>query len=765
MYPEDLAASSPEASNVNTALEPTPAVTAAEPLLEEGSSEVSGIPPEPTEISDVMSGMPDVPGIPIGQLSRGQVVKVTDAEVMVDIGLKSEGAIPRAEFLTDDGLLTVQPGDEVDVIIEDYDEQEGTFTVSHRKAAVIRAWEELERASRENTNVKGRVLERTKGGLTVSVGGVRAFLPASQADLRPLRNPDSLVGQEIECKVIKLNQARSNVVVSRKATLEEEAARRKAELAGTLVEGAETTGVVKNLTTYGAFVDLGGMDGLLHVTDLAWGRVGHPSEVVKVGQELRVKILKFDPEKGRISLGLKQLLPDPWERVLATYKPGNHLKGRVVSLTDYGAFCEIEPGVEGLIHVSEMTWSRHHKHPSKFVKVDDQVEVSVLEVNSAQRRISLSLRQTLGDPWTTLAERLAPGAVVEGRVRNLTDYGAFVEVEDGVEGLIHVSDLSWTKNVKHPSEVLKKGQKVRAAVVSIDPKQRRISLGLKQLQPDAWETFFDETPVGTILPGKVVRLAQFGGFVELREGIEGLCHVSEMGEDHGRSGKDPLKIGAELPFRVIRVSREERRVGLSLKQVDERPDEPPAKPRASAADSKAGAAAAEAPVAPASTTMGEKMAQAIRAAARVSAARRTTTPVGPASGEVAPASLSGQQAEAAQAHVKPAPVSAESGAAQTAAPDEDAEPGIERESPVAQYSATTEASLGSGTNSYAGTHAGPEPAVQESPQNGAAEPEEGRESGLTTSIFHGQQSSLTAGGEDLPAETGVHENPPAEAQS
>jgi len=606
MYPEDQAGPAPEA---NGGLE-SPTVTAAEPVAE------SQAPAESAEISEMLTAMPEVSGIPVGQLTKGTVVKVTASEVMVDIGLKSEGAIPQDEFLTEDGQFRVERGDVVDVIIEDYDEQEGTFTVSHRKAAVQRAWEDLGRASRENANVKGRVLERTKGGLTVTVGGVRAFLPASQASIRPLRNPDSLIGEEIECKVIKLNQARNNVVVSRKAALEEEANRRKAELAGRLVEGAEITGQVKNLTSYGAFVDLGGMDGLLHVTDLAWGRVGHPSEVLTVGQEVRVKVLKYDPQKERISLGLKQLLPDPWERVVTTYRPGDLLKGRVVSLTDYGAFCEIEPGVEGLIHVSEMTWSRHHKHPSKFVKVGDHVEVSVIEVNSVQRRISLSLRQTLGDPWTTLAERIAPGAVVEGRVRNLTDYGAFVEIEDGVEGLIHISDLSWTKNVKHPSEVLKKGQKIRAAVVGIDPKQRRISLGLKQLEPDVWQAFFDETPLGMVLLGKVVRLAQFGAFVELKEGIEGLCHISEMGQEHARNGKNPLKVGAELPFRVIKVNREERKVGLSLKGVEE--SGASEKPKAAASASRGSTAPLENPE---PTTMGEKMAQAIRAA-RVSAGRR-----------------------------------------------------------------------------------------------------------------------------------------------
>jgi small subunit ribosomal protein S1 len=567
--------------------------------------------PESMETADLMTGMPEVSGIVPGRVSQGQVVKVTDAEVIVDIGLKSEGAIPRAEFLNEAGELTVQTGDLVDFLIEDYDEEQGTFTVSHRKAAEIRSWENLERASHDQSNVTGHVIERSKGGLTVSIGGVRAFLPASQADIRPLRNLDSLIGQDVELKIIKLNRARANAVVSRKAALEEELKRRKAELDAVLEEGTDLMGLVKNLTSYGAFVDLGGMDGLLHVTDLAWGRVGHPSEVVQVGQEVRVKVLKYDRENGRISLGMKQLLPDPWEQVVKTYHPGDRLRGRVVSLTDYGAFCEIEPGIEGLIHVSEMTWSRRLKHPSKFVKVGEIVDVSVLEVSSQQRRISLSLRESLGDPWSSIDERLAQGSIIEGRVRNITDYGAFVEIEDGVEGLIHISDLSWNRNVKHPSEVVKKGQKIRVQVLSIDAKQRRISLGLKQLEPDAWQTFFDETPVGAVLTGKVARLAQFGAFVELREGIEGLCHVSEMGEEHGRGGKDPLKPGMELPFKVIKVSREERKVGLSLKDLEEH----------SPVEEVAAAKHVPEPAAPVSTTMGEKMAQAIRAAAVASAAR------------------------------------------------------------------------------------------------------------------------------------------------
>jgi small subunit ribosomal protein S1 len=526
--------------------------------------------PEPVdaEIGELLAGIEESSGIAPGQVVKGTVLKVTDEEVFVDIGLKSEGAIPRREFVSGDGDLNIKTGDVVDVWVEEYDEVEGTFTVSHQKAAHWRAWDNLDQAFQEQKNVCGQVMERTKGGLTVEIGGIRAFLPGSQSDLRPVRDLDSLVGQKIACRVIKLNKSRNNVVVSRKLALEEEASQRKAELLQQLAEGNVLTGRVKNLTSYGAFVDLGGIDGLLHVTDLSWGRVGHPGEVIKVGQELRVKVLKYDAEKGRVSLGLKQLHPDPWERAASTYPPGDRITGRVVSLADYGAFVELEPGVEGLIHVSEMSWSKRLKHPSKILKVGDRVEVVVLDVNTGQRRISLSLKQTSSDPWSTLAERLAVGATVEGRVRNITDFGAFVEIEEGVDALIHVSDLSWSKNVRHASEVLKKGQKVEGVILSLDPGHRRISMGIKQLEPDAWGELFSQTKVGDILHGKIVRMAQFGAFVELRKGIEGLCHISEIDENQRGKGPDRVQVGKEFDFRVVRLNPAEKRIGLSLKSVE-----------------------------------------------------------------------------------------------------------------------------------------------------------------------------------------------------
>ena len=534
--------------------------------------------------TNLFATMDQLPSITPGQLLRCEVLKVTEGEVVVDVGLKSEAAMPLAEFMKD-GKVCVARGDTVDLLVESYDEEEGAVKLSYQKAAVLRAWDDIERAFQEQKPIRGRVKERIKGGLAVDVGAI-AFLPASQVDMRPFRDLDSLLGQEIECLVVKVNRKRNNVVVSRKAVLEEEANRQRALLAEKLVEGAELVGRVKNLTEYGAFVDLGGMDGLLHVTDLSWGRVNHPSEVVHVGQELTVKVLKYVPDKGRVSLGLKQLTPDPWDHAPSTYRVGDRIFGRVVSLTDYGAFVELEPGVEGLIHISEMTWSKRLKHPSKVLNVGDRVEVAVLEVNSGQRRISLSLRQTLEDPWSTLAQRLPVGSKIEGRVRNLTDFGAFVEVEEGVDGLIHLTDLTWSKRIKDPAEVLKKGQKVQAQVLALDPANRRLSLGLKQLEPDIWETFFSRTQVDDEIRGTVMRMAPFGAFVELAEGVEGLCHISEMGAERGR-----LKVGREYNFRVLRLSAEEKRIGLSMIDVEQTPPPPPKAPEPAvkrAPDVKAG---------------------------------------------------------------------------------------------------------------------------------------------------------------------------------
>jgi small subunit ribosomal protein S1 len=544
--------------------------TAEEPEIEPSQTPASE--PESGEIVQLMDSMKAVSAIAPGETVRATVVKLTDAEVIVDVGLKCEGAIPRGEFETADGQLTIAPGDTVDVFVEQYNEEEGTVAISYQKAFRRKLWDDMEKAFQEQKTIQGRVLERIKGGLMVDIG-IRAFLPASHADLRPHFNLDALVGQGIPCKIIKLNRKRNNAVVSRRLALEEEHQQRKARLLEQLREGAVLEGRVKNLTDYGVFVDLGGMDGLLHITDLSWGRVGHPSDVVQPGQELKVKVLKYDPEKERVSLGLKQLSPDPWEHVPSTYHVGDRVKGRVVGIVDYGVFVELQPGVEGLIHVSELSWSRRLKHPSKLVKLGEWIEAAVLEVDGAQRRISLSLKHTLPDPWMSLAERCSVGTVVEGRVRNLTEFGAFVEIEEGVDGLIHLSNLSWSKDVKHPSEVLKKGQRVEAVILSLDPAKRRLSLGLKQLQPDNWEEFCMRTQVGDIVRGRVSRITSFGAFIEIEEGVEGLCHLSEKDEDHSGSGARQLEVGRELNFRVLRLSPAEKRIGLSLKGVPQEADQ------------------------------------------------------------------------------------------------------------------------------------------------------------------------------------------------
>ena len=502
-----------------------------------------------------------------GELLQGTVLKVTSKDVIIDFGFKSEGLVPIDQFQNADGHMTVHAGDVVDVMIDHGEPQEGYVLLSHAKAARLKIWENLEKAFQEQLVVSGHVLGRVKGGLSVDVG-IKAFMPGSQVDPRPVHNLDSLIGHDIPVKIIKLNRRRGNVVVSRKLAVEQEINERKVTTLEHLEEGSVVTGVIKNLTEYGAFVDLGGIDGLLHVTDMSYGRVGHPSEIVHVGDEITVKILKFDRQKERVSLGLKQMEPDPWETVHERYPTGAKVIGRVVNVTDYGAFVELEAGVEGLIHISEMTWSRRMKHPSKVVKPGDQVEAVVLDVHPKDRRISLGLKQLEPNPWTTIDSRYSVGSVVEGRVRNMTDFGAFIEIEEGIDGLVHVSDLSWTKRVKHPSEVLKKGQLVQAVILNIDSKSHRLSLGIKQLQPDAWESYFQAHQVGDIVHGRICRLAGFGAFVELAEGVEGLCHFSEIpGYTGRRSEEPPVAVNQEYDFKIIKMSEAEKKIGLSLKAV------------------------------------------------------------------------------------------------------------------------------------------------------------------------------------------------------
>jgi small subunit ribosomal protein S1 len=501
------------------------------------------------------------------EVLQGTVLSVTNKGVIIDFGYKSEGIAPLEQFLGPDGEVAVQKGEVVDVLIDHSERAEGYIALSHTRAARLRIWDTLEKAYQEQLVVSGHVLGRVKGGLAVDVG-IKAFMPGSQADPRPIHNLDAFIGQDIPVKIIKVNRRRGNIVVSRKAAVEEEINTRKGATLEHLVEGEAATGIVKNLTEYGAFIDLGGIDGLLHVTDMSYGRIGHPSEILQVGSEITVKILKFDRSKERVSLGLKQLAPDPWDTVIERYPVDHRVIGRVVNVTDYGAFVELEAGVEGLIHISEMTWSRRMKHPSKVVKPGDQVEAVVLEVHPKERRISLGLKQLEPNPWTTIDSRYSVGSVVEGRVRNMTDFGAFVEIEEGIDGLVHVSDLSWTKRIKHPSELLKKGQIVQAVILNIDSSSHRLSLGIKQLQPDAWESYFQTRQVGDTVHGRVCRLASFGGFVELAEGVEGLCHFSEVpGYSGRRTDTPPLTVGQECDFKILKMSEAEKKIGLSLKAV------------------------------------------------------------------------------------------------------------------------------------------------------------------------------------------------------
>jgi len=499
------------------------------------------------------------------QVVTGTVLKVTPQYVVIDIGYKSEGVVPVAELHDHEGNVRVQRGDEIPVIRQPGHTEEGYINLSHEKAQRLRAWDEIEKAFNNKASVKARIIDRIKGGLTVDILGARGFLPGSQVDLRPVRNLDGMKGHDIEVRIIKLNKKRGNIVASRKQLLEEEQSEKRNKTLEHLQEDGILTGTVKNLTDYGAFVDLGGIDGLLHITDMSWGRLTHPRDLVQVGDQIQVKVLKFDKEKQRVSLGFKQLTPDPWMDAAERYPIGAHVRGRVISVTDYGAFVELEQGIEGLVHVSEMTWSKRMKHPSKLVNVSDQVEAVVLNVNPSERRISLGLKQLESNPWESLHEKFPVGAVVEGKVRNLTDFGAFIEIEEGIDGLVHVSNLSWTKRVKHPSEVLKKGDKVRAIVLAIEPEQRRLSLGVKQLQPDVWDTFFEQHRVGDVIHGKVLRLASFGAFVEIADGVEGLCHNSEAVDAHGAPVK--LESGQEHEFKIIKMNPAEKKVGLSIRAV------------------------------------------------------------------------------------------------------------------------------------------------------------------------------------------------------
>ena len=499
-----------------------------------------------------------------GTITEGRVVAVSKDKVVVDIGYKSEGMIPKDQFSTEE-LQNLKVGDPLKVYIEECEDADGNLVLSKEKADKMKIWEELEQLFNDGKSIDGKIVARIKGGMMVDIG-VKAFLPGSQIDLHPVRDLDGLIGRTFPLKIIKINHRRGNVVVSRRVLLEETRDSKRKTTLSTLKEGQLIQGVVKNITDYGAFIDLGGIDGLLHITDMSWGRVGHPSEMFNIGDKVEVSVLKYDRETGRISLGLKQKSADPWTGVASKYAVGTRVRGRVVSLTDYGAFIELEPGVEGLVHVSVMSWTHEVRHPSRVVSIGDQVEAAVLNVDPASRKISLGMKQTAPNPWDMVEGKYAIGTHIEGKVKSLTDFGAFIGLEEGIDGLIHISDMSWTKHIKHPSELFKKGQKVEAVVLRIDKEKERLSLGYKQLKSDPWD---DEIPgryaVGDVAVGKVSKVADFGIFVELDGGVEGLIHISEAGLDPQAKLEEKFKLQDEVTAKIIKVDREERKIALSLR--------------------------------------------------------------------------------------------------------------------------------------------------------------------------------------------------------
>jgi len=497
-----------------------------------------------------------------GEIVRGRVVHIGRDSVLVDVGYKSEGMIDLDEF-PDQGRH-LQVGEEVDVLLEEKEDSEGQVILSKEKANRIKIWDDISKKYDNNDVVDGVVVARIKGGLTVDIG-LKAFLPGSQIDLRPVRNLDKLIGERLQMSIIKLNKRRGNIALSRRVLLEEERQRAKEKTLASLAEGQIIEGVVKNITEYGAFIDLGGIDGLLHITDMSWGRVSHPSELFAIGDKVRVMVLKFDHEHERVSLGLKQMTADPWMNVAEKYPETSRVSGKVVSITDYGAFVELEEGIEGLVHVSQMSWARRTRHPSKIVNIGDTIEAVVLSVDKDKKRISLGMKQIEPNPWTTVDERYPVGSEVEGKVRNLTDFGAFIALEEGIDGLIHISDMSWTQRVKHPSEILKKGQKVRAVVLNVDKDNERLSLGLKQMELDPWTQVQSRYHVGQDVRVKVVKVTNFGAFAELEDGVEGLIHLSELSREKITDPEEVVSVSQELDAKIIKIDIETRKIGLSVR--------------------------------------------------------------------------------------------------------------------------------------------------------------------------------------------------------
>lgn len=512
-----------------------------------------------------------------GTIVKGEIVRVDDDNVLVDVNFKSEGQIPTAEFRDAEGNLVVKVGDRVDVFVARKNEQEGTITLSFEKAKRMQLFDQLEDVQEKNGVIKGRIMRRIKGGYTVDLGGVEAFLPGSHVDLRPVPDMDALVNQEYEFRVLKINRRRSNVIVSRRVLLEEERDSKRQDLLQTLAEGQVVTGKAKNITEYGVFVDLGGLDGLLHITDMSWKRIRHPREMVTLGQDLELKVLSFDKDNQKVSLGLKQLVPDPWQDITARFPEASRHNGKVTNLVDYGAFVELEPGVEGLVHISEMSWTRKLRHPSQMVRQGDEVEVVILGVDPEKKRISLGMKQIKPNPWELVGEKYPEGTILEGVIKNITEFGMFIGIEDGIDGLIHVSDISWTKKIRHPNELFKVGDTVQAKVLTVDQESEKFTLGIKQLTEDPWTNVPTAYPVGGLVKGIITNITDFGLFVEVEEGIEGLVHVSELSNKKVKTPAELYKEGEEIQAKIIHVSAEDRRLGLSIKQLKD--EEERKKPR------------------------------------------------------------------------------------------------------------------------------------------------------------------------------------------
>jgi small subunit ribosomal protein S1 len=569
----EVAAAAPEEPEAAVAPEaeasPAPEVEAEpEPPLSETSREVLAETASEESSAEQMSELYEesLRRVQEGEVVKGRIVSITKDFVMVDIGYKSEGQIPIAEFTSPEGIVSAEVGDQVEALLESRESEDGPLTLSKNKASRIKVWEEISYAYHNEATVEGTVVSKVKGGLSVDLGGIIAFLPGSQVDLVPVRHTDHLIGQTYSFNVLKFNRKRRNVVLSRRSLLEKAKDDAKATLLATLEEDKVVEGVIKNITDYGVFVDLGGLDGLLHITDLSYGRIRHPADLFKVGDTITIKVLSFDREKERISLGLKQLTADPWTTVQEKYPLATKITGKVVSLTDYGAFVELEPGVEGLIHISEMSWTRKIRHPNQILTVGDVVEVMVLELDPQRKRISLSLKQVEPNPWEVIGEKYPVGSVIEGKIKNITDFGIFIGIDEGIDGLVHISDISWTKRFKHPSELYKKGQTVQAKVLYIDKENERFSLSIKELNPNPWQSIEMRYPVNSLVTGAITNITDFGFFVEVEEGIEGLVHISELSRDKAKMAA--LKVGDLIRAKVIHSSPQERRIGLSIRRLE-----------------------------------------------------------------------------------------------------------------------------------------------------------------------------------------------------